>query len=478
MDHKRCRITIELSTEISTNLKIETYRETYRETYVETYKDDITHPKLLNYINLCIPDIIYDLKEKNRKTSNVTFQCDYISQNFANSYFDDNFTFEQCIRIEGNTKYLKFYYTINGFSQVSKQSADFAHNEVLKILESYDNNYKYIGIGGESLLYGICRGFKNITIYTNSIGVHNDNLLNCEKNYYHAYCNFVNYDIFKIINIDEPSICVLNVSRGGIRKFICTQLNKNLYIQTLITIHCSEESKNNDMQLLEKYYITSSIMQKNIIISVFTRIPMISLGNTCCIALQLQMNKLRYFSSPLDWIKYKSVKNSLIPMLMDEWKDFAIPISEKKPTGQFPIIEENFPSIENKEIQYSESIKMNKYNIMFPHDKLDETDMKKYQRRIERLKKCKKVIYILDCIISHEDSIKIYNLLPNAYKIIILSCDERDENYSNSEIYSNYRDIIKIINVSKYMGKIVHDINTWKKNYLNWKQLFIDINDL
>jgi len=414
---------------------------------VKSYTDDITDLRLIEYINdfLKRTDI--------EKLTNIVFQCSYTCDQYGNSQFDNSYEklntfFEQII----NGK--KFIYTIDGFAQVNRVNADFAHDSVLKILKRIKG--VFIGIGGESLLYGIAGNYTDITAYTNSSGVHKNNLINGKN------CYLVDYDTFDLPQQHQPSVCVANVSRGGIRQSLCKKLDQ-LYIRDIIGVYCSAEAYKKDSVFLINYYIEHIETNQSIFIIHYKRIPFISLGNNCCIAYQLQQHQIRDARYPFDWVRYKS-SDQLISCLEAKFHNYTNIIGQKPTTGIFPIFEHDFPESKvNCEI--SNSIKVNCYGISFPHDRLDETDVEKYQERITRMYSVPLVDYIIDCKISDSQILRLIKLLPNLRNLIIL-CDVDIQSRSQSIKHS-----IKI-DITKISSPYLHTPDVWKKNHVNWSHIF------
>lgn len=440
MCDKRCRITLSISPEMN------------------NYKDSITKNILLDYINHFIKRIV--IKEK----IDITFQCSYDENVFDNSYENLQTKFTQWIADK------QFIYTLNGFAQISEANAHFAHKKVLSLLTNLNGNY--IGVGGESLIYGIIAKFKKITVYTNSKGVHENNLINCNNSddSNDVACHLVDYESFELSEIKEKTICVANVSRNGIRPSLCKQLNK-LYITDIIGVYCSDKYEK-DLKYLTNYFIVDKWYNGMIYVIHFSRIPFISLGNTCCIAYQLQQLNLRKHRYPFDWMRYKKV-DQLITCLENKFCDFDKIISSKTPTGIFPIIEHDFieldscikdSSIENGQSdeldKVSTKILINKYGMMFPHDKLD--NMHKYQERIFNMLNIPLVDYVIDCKITSDQIEKIISLLPNLRRLIIIC----DENTINDKVIK--------IDVSYIM--YAHTPDFWKKNHIDWFNIVFNKN--
>jgi hypothetical protein len=325
MSTKRCKITITIQPEM------------------KEYTDEITELVLIEYINNFINRV------KFHKKTDVTFQCSYDLTKFDNSYEKLNIVFEQEVAS------VIFTYTINGFSQFNKCNADFAHTTVLNILSTLKSNH-YLGFGGESLLY-IVGKFTNINVYTNYDTVHADNLRNVRRLYdeptlegttskYETKldkprCYLADYDKIDVTVYKEPCVCVANISRNGIGKYLCAKIDQ-LYIRDIIGVYCTEKY-NDDAKNLSNYYIEKIESNEYLTIVHFKRIPIISLGNTCAVAYQLQECKLREARYPFDWLRYKSA-DQLIRCLEEKFADFTKIVASKPPSGLFPIIDEDFPT--------------------------------------------------------------------------------------------------------------------------------------
>lgn len=332
----RCRVTIDLSIDNSKILSE-------------------TEPKLVDYILSFKRDIVPPNYQKE-----ITFQCSYDLQTCGDSYHTPDIEFTQVVYGK------KYIYTIDGFAQVSRAAADFAHKTIADYLQEFRSNpqeIQIIGIGGESLIYAmllaeICLLRKSnqhkpsIQIYTNSPGVHRNNLTNStingdvsadEKN---INCCLVDYETFEMPKQTIPTVLFANVSRNGMRRTLCKQVDQ-LYILDIICVYCSD-SYLSDLQLLSNYYTYKSTSMGNLTVVHFKRIPLVSLGNTCVVAYQLFTHKLRTKRYPFDWIRYKSV-DQLIACLSDDYARFVDFVSEKVPIGSFVIAGESDFNIDSEQ---------------------------------------------------------------------------------------------------------------------------------
>lgn len=418
-----------------------------------------TESKLVEYIRTFIIQKYDKLTKKE-----VVFQSSYDLQTFGNSFDNVNQIFTQFV----NNK--QFIYTIDGFAQVSYKNAEFAHNTVFKFLQEFQNqhNLQTIGIGGESLIYSTMIECINKTfIYTNSNGVHNNNLQNVQelKHFKNPIeCMLVNYNQFELPIQTSATLIIVNVSKNGMRIALCKKINQPTILD-IVGIYCSDAYKK-DISYLNNYYIYKLATQDNLTITHFKRIPLVSLGNSCVIAYQLQVHHLRTTRFPFDWIRYKSV-NQLIDCLHDKFAEFTNFISEKVPTGTFPVI-----TGDNLDLQgniNNKIVKTNKYGMSFPHDILNDNDIEKYKNRIIRLFDVPLVDYIIDCPINEIQKTHLINLLPNMRKLIII-------NEINSCIIT-----IQIQNgtVTEKQTKLItdltkkeHTIYAWQKPYIDWSDVF------
>lgn len=380
----------------------------------QEYHDKITKVELLQYIN--------DFLRKGLivEKTDVTFQCSYLGDTFDNSFEKLGTKFKQ------NVGDAEFTYSIDGFAQVTERDAGFAHNNVLEMLRNYNGNF--IGIGGESLLYGIAGKFKKVAVYTNSPGVHKDNLDNGGDS------TLVDYEKFEL-EVKEPTTCVANVSRKGLRSALCKQLNQ-LYVKNIIAVYCADVYKR-DLADLVNYYKADVRSNGNLYVVLFKRIPLIPLGNNCSIAYQLQKLNLRVTRYPFDWMRYKKV-DQLIACLENKFQGFVNIVSTKKPSGQFYLL----TGTDYKEGEISKEILVNEHGMEFPHDTRE--DMIRYGPRIIRMLSVPLADYVIDCKITPEQIDKISKLLPNLRKLIVV------ENVAPLE----------------------HTPDTWKKEHLNWMKMF------
>ena len=458
----RCRVTIDLSIDNSKILSE-------------------TEHKLVDYILSSVRDLDISDSEKIRTQKEITFQCSYDLQTCGDSYHTPDIEFTQ---VAYGKKYI---YTIDGFAQVSRAAADFAHKTVADYLQEFRSNpqeIQIIGIGGESLIYAmllaeICLLRKSnqhkpsIQIYTNSSGVHRNNLTNStingdvsadEKNTEQSQinCCLVDYETFEMPKQTIPTVLFANVSRNGMRRTLCQKVDQ-LYILDIIGVYCSD-SYLSDLQLLSNYYIYKSTSMGNLTIVHFKRIPLVSLGNTCVVAYQLFTHKLRTKRYPFDWIRYKSV-DQLIACLSDDYARFVDFVSEKVPIGSFVIAGESDFNINSE--QKSKIIKTNAYGMAFPHDILDETDVQKYRERIDRLKSIPQVDYVLDCTVNAEQKNALITLLPNMRKLLIINEKEQFVTCVSTS-YQPDKQHKFTINLSKKK----HTILSWQKNYIDWISVF------
>jgi hypothetical protein len=418
----RCRVTINVEVGLDKKLDVE--------------------PELVKYIE---EFLIRNFKRNVR--GNVTFQCSYDLKVFGNTY-DEWSIFTQVVN--GRL----YMYTLDGFAQVSKVKADYAHEKVECFLKEIRRD-KIIGIGGEALIYTdmyVENKECEVEIYTNSEGVYKNNLKNGGK------CYLVDYRNFEL-KVDKPAVVVANVSRKGMRKELCEKLD-NGFIRDIIGVYCSESYKK-DLEYLKNYYIYK-IENGELWIVYFKRISIVSLGNSCAVAYQLQKYGLRDERYVFDWIKYKKV-GLLLDCLKDDFKGFLEFKDEREPKGVFPIIEDD-----EWGNQICSSIKINEYNMEFPHDKLDEDDIKKYRNRIVKFKSLK-----MDCVINCEVEAKelemIMMLMPNMRKLIVVG-KKQVIKYENLKCGNSKYEVLKIESKPKE-----HNILAWQKNHIDWLNIFLNV---
>lgn len=410
------------------------------------YDDTITEKKLIDYINEFL------LRVGMRDKVDVTFQCSYDGSVFDNTYEKLGTKFEQMIGDK------KFTYTIDGFAQVSKACASFAHDRVLEILGRFDRRgIPFIGIGGESLIYGIAVGFEKMSVYTNSSGVHSDNLKNISdhKPGDCISCSFVDYSAFELSKANTRTICVTNVSRNGMRQDLCKKLDQ-LYMTDIVGVYCSEKYMT-DLTYLKNYYILDQYEYNGIRVVHFRRVHIVSLGNNCCIAYQLQKLGLRYDRYPFDWCRYNNA-DQLIRCLEDGMVEFRKPTDSRKVVnGVFPIVLRNFGDTD----EVSKEILVNSYGMSFPHDKRE--DMDGYGYRIVRMFFLRKVDYVLDCKITDDQIKKVIELLPNLRRLIIVG----DVDYTSDDG--------RVIKIDISGIKYDHTPDAWKKDHVDWKGVVFDV---
>ncbi len=412
--------------------------------------------RLLSYIN----DIIRGIPEAD-KPINITFQCSYDGSILDDTYSDNQVKFNQ--QINGK----QFIYSIDGFAQTTSGDADFAHHYVIEFLsDTTTKKRNYLGIGGESLQYCLCslHLFDSATVYTNSHGVHADNITNDVNGVATKY--LVNYtDLAKSQKIRQtkPTTCVVNISRNGLRKELAHALDQP-YILDIIGVYCDSESLNADKSHLKNYYVHKLETNGKLYVIHWKRIPFVSLGNTCCIAYQLQKHQLRVGRYPFDWLRYKNTKQ-LIDCLIDDFKGFTNITREKAPSGVFPIIDDEFPLDISKGANISKSIKCNLYGMIFPHDILDDVDRLKYLERIDRMRKLPLVDYVIDCAVSSTEANQLLTLLPNTRRLLILSeVDAAPSIAGDNKIYRVQLDTLH---------EKIHSVDTWKKDHLDFAKLFL-----
>ncbi len=417
------------------------------------------HDSLLRYINETIPRI-----PETVKPLDITFQCSYDGTILDDTYSDKQVQFKQTIANK------KFVYSIDGFAQTTVEDAEFAHYHVIKcLLEASSKNKKrnYLGIGGESLQYYLCNSemYDPAVVYTNSPGVHADNLTNDVNNL--ATKHLVDYPKLAKspeIKQQKPTTCVINISRNGLRRDLATALDQP-YILDIIGVYCDSAALTNDKSYLINYYVHEFKSNGKLYIVHLKRVPFVSLGNTCCVAYQLQKHQLRTSRYPFDWLRYKNTKQ-LIDCLSDNFNGFTNITSEKAPIGVFPIIDDEFPLDISKNTNISKSIKVNSYGMTFPHDVLDDADKLKYIERIDRMRKLPVVDYVIDCAMTDEEALQLLELLPNARRLLILSENAMYISSAGVTLQKIYR-----IQLNTLYEKI-HSIDTWKKDHLDFAKVF------
>jgi hypothetical protein len=206
----------------------------------------------------------------------------------------------------------------------------------------------------------------------------------------------------------------------------------------------------------------------------------ISLGGSCSVAYQLQINKLRDKAYPFDWVRISF--NSVLKLLENNFNNFFNYSDYEiiRETNKFPYIKgDNF--IDNKDSNYI--VKHNYYNIKFYHDFIKNKNIEdqfnnftlKYKKRIHRLfeiiKSNNKIIFIRDELKVNSitnDNIKTFNLLIHKinplldYKFILII-----HNPKNKIINIKTNNKIKIINDTKLF-------EDWKRPNIKWKEILLE----
>jgi hypothetical protein len=190
----------------------------------------------------------------------------------------------------------------------------------------------------------------------------------------------------------------------------------------------------------------------------------VSLGGNCSIAYQLNKYGLRRKAYPFDWCKSDITK--LITVLENNFEGYS-DIEYIKKSDKHEIIDD-YRNTKNK----SSIMFKNIYGIRFAHEIEEYTEdnlilfKKTIERRIERFRKLKQVIFVrIELQRLSSNKISLYNKLSDLldlyfddYKIIIISNNINKDN------------IIKCSNI------IYHNFNEfdsdWKMDTLNWSSIF------
>jgi hypothetical protein len=460
------------------------------------YTDNITDIKLLDFIN----EFIIISNKFAINMCNCTFQKSQTNNLFGviadlkdlNMFKLKEFSRELNCHIFGvlyediiyyftnDTQFIenKMVYSINGFCQVSPQLTNFCHTLVNSLIDNLENKLNFFGLGGESFYYYLNNKnkFDSCECYTNSIGVHTDNLTNNKIFNDKSTLKLINYTNYKF-NILNNTFCLINISRNGLKNLAEELLDTK--ILEIVYIGCSKKSMDKDIKILNKKYNIIKQYYFNqgdniLIISHLKKREIISIGSNCSVAYQLQQNNYRYNSYPFDWLKIDNL-TSIIMCLKDNFKDFIPNKDIVKYTDKFPLItNDNFPI--NNDIKSSNVVITNKYNMTFCHDfneNLENYDLicEKYKKRIHKFINN----LTIGCdLIYHE--LKPKKLNKKDIDIII----DFIKNYNNRNtltiIINNPKNIeLEILNYKKTNLNIINDttqFDSWKKNNFKWNKLF------
>lgn len=193
----------------------------------------------------------------------------------------------------------------------------------------------------------------------------------------------------------------------------------------------------------------------------------ISLGGFCSIAYQLQKYNLRKIAYPFDWIRCDFT--NLCEILENSFEGFMDDLTLINQSNCFPIsLDDNFP--DNIDTNSDILIYKNKYNCKFYHDFNSDTIMEdvinKYQNRIKRFYELitnKHIIFIRDELKVNQINlgrlIKTLNKLCPSYHLILITDTKINNSFDNVYNYT-----------SKYID--------WKRNNINWNQIFYGRNKL
>lgn len=181
----------------------------------------------------------------------------------------------------------------------------------------------------------------------------------------------------------------------------------------------------------------------------------VSLGGNCSISYQLNKHGLRNISFPFDWCNITI--NQLIEVLSNNFLDFENVKIKKKSL--------NHLDFKNNEPSY---ILVNKYNVKFAHELLDENNInefiEKIKRRVERFKKLDNCIFIrleLQNLSNIQFEIKyrkLNKIILEKFnsKLIIISKNINFEDETNNIIFYKFENFS----------------DDWKMNSLDWLNIF------
>ncbi len=157
-----------------------------------------------------------------------------------------------------NTKYI--HQTFNGydvfisaqsFQQNNKETGNQIRKYVAHLITQL-NLDQITCIGGESYLYGLTCSVPHIFAYTNSQSIYDD--IKYNSKFYNSTCNFNLCDYNKINQINQTSVCLINLSNlnGNLMRVI----NKVKFDQIII-ISCHHEDFWKKIKFLSNYKIKS-----------------------------------------------------------------------------------------------------------------------------------------------------------------------------------------------------------------------------
>lgn len=160
---------------------------------------------------------------------------------------------------------------IKTFYQIDKTIRTLVHITIFNLFNIYiKSSSSVLFIGGEMYLYGkLLNSFiSNKYFYTNNEFIYRDTIINNRINseYY-----LINYNKDKI-NINKYDVLIVNISKHGLRKHLCDQINI-LKLKYIIMITCNENNLKKDIELLNNYrvikqfnYITNFMVQITVLI--------------------------------------------------------------------------------------------------------------------------------------------------------------------------------------------------------------------
>lgn len=350
-------------------------------------------------------------------------------------------------------------------------------NELIE--QHFNKNIRYlVCIGGESYLYGLCnKKIINIFHYTNSQSIYNDVELNCKIYNKYLENKLIDYNSFK--KIKNGNLLILNIAKLNLN--LLNEINKRFY-KYIIIINCHHSEFWERIKYLKKFkiihrkqFLTKTYFVTVTLLKYIYKQPVyISLGNTCCIAYQLQNLGIRNTSYPFDWCKLNI--NKLNNVLSNNFKDF-----EDIEIKQFS--ENHKYKFEEKKGSY---ILKNKYNISFAHElyKNNNKDIdqlkKQITKRVNRFLNHKND-YITFIILDIEYKSKLIELVNNlkdkfkSFRLLYINIDNLENNLYTSINNCN----INILEKNNYVKCITIDNNIinwndWTNSKIDWFDIFFN----
>lgn len=373
----------------------------------------------------------------------------------------------------------------NSFQQTNIILAKEIRQYVTNIIENTITNDNLLCIGGESYLYGLTTNNKVIHI-TNNENIKND----CDYNFQILFNNKnlifnnkINYSFlnesfdYKIKDIvdSETKVAIINLSKllVSVANFI-----NNSNINKLIIINCHHDDfwkkikYLTNYKLLERKKFVCDKLNYFITVNVFIRQNnIISFGNNCSIAYQLNKLNVRNSAYPFDWCS--STLQKLINVLQNSFIDYSSSLKfKKKSDNHLPVSQLNdktklLNTINDDDLDYS-YILQNKYNIDFAHEVLTENTIENFKksldRRIERFKCSINPLFIR----LENKKVNITN-----YELLLSILDKYFQQNYKIIVISTFKCPRIINNKIKFIYTSNPFIN-WQYDNINWKEILIN----